>query len=240
MTAPAVVEIVGPGGSGKSSLVGLLAGDDRAVVHASLRNHLPLGDFVRSGARVFRPFLAQIPRIPSRRWYRLEVMVQLQAHAAVVARLAARGTHTIVLDQGPVYLLSILQRAHAAAGRRNALAFQRYWDESLAFWRRTLRLLVVLDAPDMVLYERIQTRATRHPLLHRELQSAMLKIQRGRESRARIIDALLAGRDAPALLGVDTSALSPVQVAEQVRSRLRSTAPVTHGRDPVAVDVGRG
>jgi hypothetical protein len=206
---------VGPPGSGKSSLVrALLARKDRRYFAAALRGRVGWATVTRSAVWVALPFAAQFGRIPTRPWYRYRTMVQLGIHAAVLCGRRRAG-EVAVLDQGPVYLLSILQRALRADGSDHR-RFLRFWEATLGYWSRALDLVVVLDAPDEVLFERVKSRGTPHPLLGLDPASGLRVLGAGRRSRELILEQLSARNPSLTVERLDTQGLCAEALAERV------------------------
>jgi hypothetical protein len=227
MKAP-VVELVGPAGSGKSTLrARLIDRDDGEFCSVSLRESLRAIALITAVRATAVPFLTQARRMPTRPFYRFKLMVQLHAHGRNLRRLCA-GHSAIVYDQGPVYLLSILQRALRADGA-DSYAFRRYWEATLEGWANALDLIVVLDAPDAELYERIQRRGSRHRLLKRSVGEAARSFERGRRSRAAVLAALATRNSGLRILQVPSAADSAEGIARAVAAeveRLRAPRPL--------------
>jgi hypothetical protein len=217
-SAPVVVELAGPAGSGKSSLVRHLVGPGAAgYTQGALRGRIGRTGIARGALRVALPFAAQAARMPSRPLYRFRIMVQLECHLALLRRW--RGVReVVVLDQGPVYLLSILQRALRGDGR-DSRAFVRYWEDTVSRWSRTIDLVVVLDAPDAVLHERVQRRGSPHPLLGRSLAQAAGPLAEGRQSRDSVLAALRACNPSLATVELHAGELPLEALAERVREQ---------------------
>jgi cytidylate kinase len=216
-----VVEVVGLPGTGKTTTVAeLLAsrnGELARVAPGGWRNGRMLA---RAALIAAIPFLSQAPRIGRRRLDKFALMVQLNALAAVVERDRHAGPSVLLLDQGPVYMLGILQRVLSSPADLNAPAFQRFWQASVAAWSRALDLVVYLDASDDVLYERIRARDKRHRVKELSRGEADARFQRWRESRDRILEHLEVGRDGPQWTHVDTGATSIDDVRLQILDRI--------------------
>jgi broad-specificity NMP kinase len=228
---PIVMEITGASGSGKSSLARALAGTGGGVAHVSLRGNVSAAQVTRGALRAAVPFASQLVRLPSRPWYRFGLMVQLQCYAELLRRLEGR-RGIVVLDQGPVYLMSIIQRA--LTGSNDRPRFLRYWSDTLDFWSRALHLVVVLDAPGDLLLDRIRQRGTPHPLLGKSPEKAARDLAQARRSQKRILDALCARRQGPEVLEIATGGLEVEEVARRILSRLATPAEGDPGRPPAA------
>ena len=219
---PLTVELVGPSGSGKTSLGRALVALDGGTV-ASVNLHSSVGAARRAwnALRAAGPFVSQCARMPSRPCYRYITMIQLQSYHDMLRRWRSRCT-VALLDQGPVYLLSILQRALRSDGGANARSFQRYWDAALDAWAHTLRMVVVLDGPNEVLRERILRRGTPHPFFNVPVAETAPFFARGRESQDRIVTALRKRNADLAVLKIQVGDLTPDEVARRVHVHLVS------------------
>lgn len=220
---PFAVELVGPAGSGKTSVQRALTALDGGVVESvRLRGRVSVGRLCQNALWAVGPFVSQFTRMPSRPWYRYGVMIQLQSYDDVLQRWGSR-CPVALLDQGPVYLLSILQRALRSPDCANARGFLRYWDATLDAWAHRLGLIVVLDGPNEVLHERIVRRGTPHPLAHSSRAEAVEVFARGRESWARILTALRRRNRDLGVLEISIGEPTPDEIARRVRVHLRST-----------------
>jgi hypothetical protein len=213
---PIAVELLGLPGSGKSALGRALlkqCGENATVV--KLRDAVAPLVFARGALRAALPFASQCLRMRSRRWYRYSIMVHLEAHYDAIRLLRGR-CELAVLDQGPVYLLSVLKRALREPRSGNAPSFLRYWDRSVDLWARTLQLVVLLDGPDEVLYERIQRRGTPHPLLNRPLQDARQYFERSRRTREGLLELIRSRADGLVVMRIPSDTMEPDETAARV------------------------
>jgi hypothetical protein len=225
---PLAMEVVGPAGSGKSSVARALAErGDRLVSAARLADRVSRVAAALSATRVVVPFVAQLGRFPSRPWYRCHIMVQLQSHAEMLDRWNDAEA-VALLDQGPVYLLSILQRALRRDGR-DSRHFLRFWNGMLDHWAKALGLVVVLDAPDEVLYQRVQARGTPHPLLRRGPEAGPRAIAAGRRGRELILGELCARNPSLIVERLDTHSLDAAALAERIARRIEGMLASTGG-----------
>jgi hypothetical protein len=182
---PLVLELVGPAGVGKSSVATALQKcGGGAFIQPQASKALSSFRFARGAVEVAVPFASQFSRIPSRPWYRFAIMAQLRGYQQMMRKWEGQQA-VLVLDQGPVYLMSILQRALARDGS-DSESFIRYWNETLQYWADRLSLIVNMQASDELLFKRIQSRGTPHPLLGKGKNSAAPFFRRGDESRSSI------------------------------------------------------
>jgi thymidylate kinase len=214
---PLVVEIVGPPGAGKTTLVAAVAAAPGAGVVAVDRRQLGFGAILgslRSAPSVARAVAAAPGRVRPTAW-ELRKMLRLGGASALVRRQAGFGARVIAFDQGPVYTLSRLSGLAERAGLVSA--FRRWWKARLAEWAATLDLVVTLDAPDDVLVDRIRARDKRHRAKDAGTVGARGIVEDERSSYARVLSDLRQR-------GVDVLAIDAqrTRVPEAVASVMRA------------------
>jgi len=154
-----VVEIVGPAGSGKTTLMRALK--SRCP---SLRNGLRLSKWELAPyylASVCRLLPIYAAGAGQGRWLdrrELRAMAYVEAWRHHLKRSGYQGT--TFFDHGPIFRLVRLQAfgPSLVAGKR----FEAWWRAALAAWAPLLDAVVWLDAPDGVLADRIQSRPDQH------------------------------------------------------------------------------
>jgi thymidylate kinase len=223
-----LVELVGPPGAGKSTLQrGLLERYDdleptpllrkRPYTHILARHTLAaLGTLARRRALD--------PRYPVDQ---VRMMAYLRALPEVFA--TGDGRRIVLFDQGPLFSLT---RPYLADAK-----LAEWWESTFATWRRRLDLVVLLDAPDEVLLERIEERLKFHRVQGRDRQDALAFLSNTRGVYERALARLVEDEPAPAVLRVDTGGLSADAAVDHIRSRIDGIlrARDAHGRrEPVA------
>jgi len=93
-----------------------------------------------------------------------------------------------VFDQGPAYTLTRL--AEAIERRESIDTVRSWWEEQLAWWSRRLDLLVVLDAPDDVLLDRVRRRDKRHVVENLPDQDARTTLALQRARHVAVVNAI--------------------------------------------------
>lgn len=216
-----VFEVVGPPGAGKSTVARALVERSRGrVVYLRLRDWRNLPAVVRSAIRVALPFLFHLPSLQRRRWNKFSELVQAHTYYEAVNSRIEPSRAGVLLDQGPVYLLSILQRTLASDPRANSRLFLRHWDALLTRWARRLDFVVLLDASDDALYERITSRGNRHPVVGTTRAEAARFLENARHSRDRIIAGLQAKNPGLEVLRIDTEQVPAERIVEQLLGRI--------------------
>ena len=151
-------ELVGPSGAGKTSLLRALVRRNPRVV-----SQLPLGKLeqlpqhARNAAVLLPAFLRRPRGALAFTWAQARAMAYLRAWQEPARRLAVDDDRLVVMDQGPLYRLAFLQ-AFGPPAITGSSAFRDWWESSCAQWTATVGILILLDAPDAILIERIRER----------------------------------------------------------------------------------
>jgi adenylate kinase family enzyme len=223
------VEILGIAGAGKSTLASVLARDlwfeVAGFIHARRPAHLL--QIVRSLPRLL-PILARgLTRSPRISWPESKLLVYVSRWGRILGRQTPRAGTILLFDQGPLYAMVRLK----AEGKpfTTGRAFAAWMDERLERWANELDAVVWLDAPDDVLWSRINDRPQGHKKKGEEADAGHRFIARYRRSFEDVLRAMeeLGG---PRILRFDTSIASAEQVAETLRPRLHVLEEVRRGR----------
>ena len=157
-TVPAMIEFMGPAGSGKSTLIKRLLTESvielQAIKTPSTRESflkLPgLGKMIASSWN---------SRTSDRKlhWAEIRSMIYLEAWKNIDKNPRQ---HSVLFDHGPAFRLATLLEYGPTMIKSDR--FRKWYQENLHFWSNSLSHVVWLDAPDDVLLERIKTREQQH------------------------------------------------------------------------------
>lgn len=210
---PRVVEVVGPAGCGKTTLARSLC----RRPEIGLGVELPRLDHV---PHVLHHTLLLLPAYLRERgeggWLTWKEMRSMTYCRAWPRRLATPGGSraVTVLDHGPLFRLARL-RAFGPPITHGS-AFERWWERSIALWGDLLDAVVVLDAPDDVLIERIRTRQERHRMKGQSSERTEHFLKRYRDTYREILAKLVG----PRVLRVDTHQEGPDEIAARACEEL--------------------
>lgn len=155
-----IIEIVGPAGAGKTTLYQALG---------CYTDHIQLDNFpdvhkwsdapfyILNGVRLVSS-LVRLPKSNSRPLTRRELawMSILYGWSALLRKQSQGNNKAIILDQGPIYLLAEMRLFGPEYLRQSSA--ESLWQDFYKRWQATLDMVVMLDAANDVLLERIRDR----------------------------------------------------------------------------------
>jgi hypothetical protein len=158
-TSPRLVELVGPAGVGKSTILSSIPGQDPAVHRGPNLWGLPRWLLLASTLELAPTFLAAALAGQPFKPAEMGQMIRLGALRRAVERAAETGEGAILIDEGPVFALAWFEVFYRASGNRWRDDWRRNAREA---WARRLHAVVRMDAPDAELARRIRERAKEH------------------------------------------------------------------------------
>jgi adenylate kinase family enzyme len=212
--SPIVVEISGPAGAGKTTLLQALDQCDEKIVTGVRLHKVRYIPFFASNSLLFLPtFLRQYRHSRWFTWRETRSMAYLKAWHHVLKRQVSNNNLVTVLDHGPIYRLALLREFGPEITRSQT--YERWWDRMLKQWATIMYMVVWLDAPDVVLLERIHTRNRWHIVKGKSGREAYGFLARYRTSYEQIITRLTAN-GGPKLLRFETHQKSVDQIVDEV------------------------
>jgi shikimate kinase len=160
---PQVIELIGPAGAGKTSLLRAVAGRAPSVRTGLRLDRVGALPVVAWHAIALTPATLDMLFTDARwLWAGSRHLWRLRVFPSLLERARGSGHQTILLDEGPVFSLgrlSVFQRANEGSGW-----LARAWSAEVACWRKRLTGVVLLDADNGVLAQRIRNRTKQHPV----------------------------------------------------------------------------
>jgi deoxyadenosine/deoxycytidine kinase len=229
--ASLVVEVMGPAGTGKTTLSRALSQrhDDIAPdidIRLSKLDKLP---FVISNTFSLLP--TYLRRYRHSRWFnRRETrsMAYLQAGLRLLGQETPNNDRVIVLDHGPIYRLAFLREFGPEITTSHA--YQRWWAKLLKQWIAKIDIVISLDAPNVVLLERIRARDCRHTIKAKSDQEAYEILRRYRAAFEQTIAEFLAARPVT-VLHFDTSQQSTEEIVDSALATFASALNAGQSRE---------
>jgi hypothetical protein len=209
---PLVVELVGPAGAGKSSLarrIGELGAARQLAIWG-----LPRLLLLRHGALALPTGIALGRHAGAGGWPEIQHMIRVNALHELLADGRTGGDGVVVLDEGPVFALSWLR----VFGRDRVVRsprFQRWRRDAIGRWARLMRVVVLIDAPDAVLAQRIDARPKAHVLKGKGPQEVSTFTAGFRAAFDEVVDGL-AAEGSPVLLRLGSDGATVDALAAQV------------------------
>jgi len=217
-----VVEIVGPAGAGKTTLYQALNCHPKSVRLGNFPDVRKMTDapfFVANGIQLI-PSLLGLYRPDSRQLTRREFawMTILNGWPAILCKELRNDNQTIILDQGPVYLLAEMRLFGPEYLRQKAA--ERLWQDLYGRWGATLDMVVWLDAADDILLDRIQTRQQEHVVKAEPAPVICEFLDRYRTEYEFILSILTNKMPSLKVLRFDTGRQQPQDIMSQFLSEL--------------------
>jgi deoxyadenosine/deoxycytidine kinase len=217
-----VVEIVGPAGAGKTTLYQALNSRTESIRLGNFPDVRKIPDapfFISNGIQLI-PNLLRIDREDSRQLTRREFawMTILSGWSALLRNEKKSGSRSIILDQGPVYLIAEMQLFGPGYLRQKAA--ECLWQNFYYRWRTTLDMVVWLDATNEVLLNRIRTRQQEHIMKTEPAAIVYEFLDRYRSEYEFILSILTAKMSGLKVLRFDTGCQKPQEIMNQFLSEL--------------------
>jgi adenylate kinase family enzyme len=213
---PLIMEVIGVAGSGKSSLAAaLVEGHEDWILEGPLqmRNTRHLRRAMHGVARLGRITAVNLSRRRLLSWRESKYVLYVMEWSRHLRSMPTQDSRVIVLDQGPVYVLARFGTADVPiAGCEPA---SEWWRGITANWADTLDVVIALEAPDSVLWERVTTRDRSHEALDRGRSAWSTFAESYRRSFATVL-AAMERPDGPQILRYDTSRMSTDEIARHV------------------------
>ena len=201
-----VAEVLGPAGAGKTTLLKALAHQHPALSPIEGYRSLRLAPTYARVAAVRAPLLWTASRGTANptRWINWMIRLECSDRVLQASRPARRDHGVVLFDQGPVYSLMRLLREPGMGRAGSDDPYGRWWQQMLNRWAALLDVVIVVDARDDVLLERIQSRPKWHAAKDLAPERARALIADHR-ARCETVTAALGVAAGPEIVRIDTT-----------------------------------
>lgn len=217
-----IIELVGPPGSGKSSLTERLRACNPNIHVESFPyyrrpNCIPF--YVRNLAALL-PTLLTLKRDPVKGWVSprdLVSMIILNGWARELRqKLAKEPSQTLVLDEGAITISGWLKGFGSTYMESEAM--RAWWQRIYAEWGATLDLVIQFQTPAPVLMQRIRQRD--HNWDHRSDQETLAALETMKFRQDEVLGIFSALPGSPRVIRVSTLEKSAVQIGDEVLQQI--------------------
>lgn len=220
---PRIVEVIGPAGAGKTTLCHVLSQSNKSIHLSNFPDVRNISDslfFFWNGLQI-TPGLLRLSQRESRKLTRREFAWLSILYGWPDTLLdELKKNKVLVLDQGPVYLLT--EAGEFGPECLRGTKAENFWQGLYSRWSYTLDLIVWLDAADTDLQKRICTRDKEHVIKNESVENISIFLNRYRKAYERTISNLLANHTGLKVLRFDTSQYSPEVIANQLLTKFGS------------------
>ena len=211
-----VAEIIGPAGSGKSTLTELLR--EKQKVRAGLSVwRLPLPLLLRT-ALLTLPTLLRLSASPGLRRDDLKLVIQHNALLQILRRERQAGHAALLLDEGNLFAIAKLRAFGRDGGTGDCC--EPWLMQMVAATAPELDAVIWLDAPDSILARRIRERQKDHRMKHKSDAEIEEHLSLYRSSFERVVEELQKrSRHSLKILRFSTDQLPLEQIADSVMAQ---------------------
>ena len=215
---PLVAEVIGPAGAGKTTLLRALSQREKRIVPGiRLPKRVSIPVLIRDTITFSPTFLRHYRHSRWFAWGETRSMVYVRGWHQVLKHYVRGNDSVTVLDQGPIYRLALLREFGPEF--TNSDVYNNWWNSMPNQWAATLHLVIWLDAPDAVLFQRLNSRTEEHRIKGQPEQDAYRFFGRYRTSYQQVIERMKAS-DGPRLLSVDTHQTPVDEIVDRVLGAL--------------------
>jgi shikimate kinase len=213
-----VAEVIGPAGAGKSTLLRALSQREKRILpDIRLPKRVSIPILIRDTTTFLPTFLRYYRHSRWFTWRETRSMVYLSGWHQVLKHRAPRNDSVTVLDQGPIFRLALLREFGPELTHGDV--YIKWWNNMLNQWAATLQLVIWLDAPDAVLFQRVNSRTELHRVKGQPEQDAYQYFGRYRTSYQQVIERMKAIQG-PRLLCVNTHQTPVDRIVDRVLDAL--------------------
>jgi adenylate kinase family enzyme len=221
---PFIIELLGPPGSGKSTVSSILQKQNNEVsieIFPYFRQAKNLPFFAINLIRLFPDLLKLLWQHPGRRFVNgrdIALMTVLTGWDASLQQMAKMNGKAIILEEGAICLLGKLSGFGSEAMRSDSLAGWR--QKTYSRWGRTLDFVILLETPIPVLLQRVRARGVQYEIGSMADEEACRYLERIKQSQDEVLSRIIAMPKAPKIIRIDAHNNSPEQISAIIRAGL--------------------
>jgi hypothetical protein len=212
---PRLVELVGPAGVGKSTLLRALSRRG-SITHGTIWGQ-PVLPLLGHGFQLLPTLFGLWRHSGSLLWDESRHVVRLGTLHRAVRRGELPEGRVVIFDEGPIFALAWLRGFGHQCMRSEAS--HEWWRATLGGWAAVLDAVVVLDAPDSLLAQRIRSRADSHEVKQASDPEISAWMARFRGALDWVLEGI-ARSGGPLVLRATTDQEQPDHLAELVATAL--------------------
>jgi shikimate kinase len=213
---PLIVELVGLAGAGKTTLSRAISQRDKKIRVANdieLRKMVHIPIFIGYASILLPLFLRRCQHSRWFTWDEIKSIVYLKGWPHILRQPISNSNAVILLDHGPVFKLTTLNAF--GPERLKSHSFEQWWHSTFEQWARTLDRVIWLDAPDVLLMERINTRSQKHAVKGKSKREVSNFLDRYRTSYEQILSKIRT-HGGPKALQLNTNQTSIEQIVDEI------------------------
>jgi len=218
---PIIVELVGPAGSGKTTLAEMLSLTTEKVSLQSqpyFRRFQDIPFFIKNTLTMLPLILDFFLLQSENRITSAEIvwMVTLNGWHRRLLRKKKQGYRIILLDQGPIYLLAYFFGVKSFFFEK--IRAIKWREQMYQQWSSTIDMVIWLDTDDDILTRRINTRETWHLLKNKAKEESSKFHKEFRTFYSQVFSNLSTNGKGPEIHSIDTGQLSAEETLSLVSS----------------------
>lgn len=214
---PYIVELIGPAGAGKTTILKALCRENKNIVKApkpALKDIRNILFFIGNALPLLPVFFRQRPKSKWLSWRQMWWMIYLNGWHHVLGRKNSNGCSMKLIDHGPMYMLTSLLKFGPEVTQ--SPYFRKWWDKMFKQWASFLDMVIWLDAPNTILAERINNRDTWHVVKEKPAEEVQNFLVRYRTSLEEIISLSQSHNNCLKVLHFHTDRETPEQIMEKI------------------------